>query len=96
MEFVPRNRRNLWLELAVEYHQKTVEIPISGDFKEPEIILSGMGNIDSCNSSLQLAIQGQKQNNTLVGKIQETASGTEGVFTANYQAPKKSHSSETH
>jgi hypothetical protein len=76
--------------------QKTIEIPLSGDFKEPEIIVSGKGNIDGCNSPLQLAIQGQKQNNTLVGKIQETASGTESLFTANYQPQAKSESSKNH
>lgn len=75
--------------------QKTVEIPLSGDFKEPTIIMAGIGSPDGCNSPLQLAIQGQKQNTNLVGTIQEMASGTEGIFTANYQPPK-SKPSEDH
>jgi hypothetical protein len=75
--------------------QKTIEISLSGDFKEPKIIMRGIGSLNDCNSPLQLTIQGQKQNNNLIGKIKETTTGKEGIFTANYQAPK-SKPSENH
>jgi hypothetical protein len=65
-----------------------LQIPLSGNFKEEKIMMSGKGSLVNCNSQLQLAIQGHKQKNNLVGQIKESTTNSEGVFLARYQKPK--------
>jgi hypothetical protein len=65
-----------------------VEIPLSGDFKDNQIIMSGKGQMAGCDTGLQLAIQGQREQQNLVGQIKDTAAQTEGAFVAKYQEPE--------
>ncbi|MFM2313297.1 MAG: hypothetical protein RLZZ04_2573 [Cyanobacteriota bacterium] len=67
---------------------KVVEIPLSGDFKDNQVIMSGKGKMAGCDAGLQLAIQGQREQQNLVGQIKDTAAQTEGAFVAKYQEPK--------
>ncbi len=72
-----------------------IEVPLSGDFKNQEIIMSGKGNLANCDSELQLTIQGHREKDNLIGKIKDNSSGSEGTFIAHYQEVK-SDSSEEH
>jgi len=72
-----------------------IEFPLSGDFKNQEIIMSGKGNLANCDSELQLTIQGHREKDNLIGKIKDNSSGSEGTFIAHYQEVK-SDSSEEH
>jgi hypothetical protein len=65
-----------------------VEIPLSGDFKDNQVIMSGKGQIPGCDGGLQLAIQGQREQQNLVGQIKDTTAQTEGNFVAKYQEPE--------
>jgi hypothetical protein len=74
--------------------KNTTEVPLSGDFKNQEIIMSGKGNLANCNSELQLTIQGHREKDNLVGKIKNNSTGREGVFAAHYQEIKLESSEE--
>lgn len=65
--------------------KSVVKIPLSGDFKDNQVIMSGKGNVSGCDAELQLAIQGQLERQNLVGQIKDTATQTEGAFVAKYQ-----------
>jgi hypothetical protein len=65
-----------------------VEIPLSGDFKDNQVIMSGKGNLAGCDAGLQLAIQGKREQQNLVGQIKDVVAQTEGAFVAQYQEPK--------
>jgi hypothetical protein len=65
-----------------------VKIPLSGDFKDNQVIMSGKGKMVGCDAELQLAIQGQREQQNLVGQIKDIATQTEGAFVAKYQKPK--------
>jgi hypothetical protein len=41
-----------------------------------------------CDAGLQLAIQGQREQQNLVGQIKDSMAQTEGSFVAKYQKPK--------
>jgi hypothetical protein len=71
----------------------TIAIPLSGNFKKEEIVLSGTAKLDNCNSQLQLTIQAHKEKNNLIGQIKEKFNPTEGIFTA-YQKQSKPESLE--
>ena len=75
--------------------ENKTEFPLSGDFKNEEIIMSGKGNLANCDSELQLAIEAHREKDNLIGKIKDNSSGSEGIFTAHYQEVK-SDSSEEH
>lgn len=74
------------------------EIPLSGDFKDNEIIVSVKGNVTGCDTGIELTIQGQPENQNLAGQIKDNAKGTEGAFVAKYQESKSelSKSSQGH
>jgi hypothetical protein len=74
--------------------ESAVEIPLSGDFKNNQIVMSGKGNVANCDSKLQLTIQGKREDKNLVGQIQDNLAKTEGAFVAKYQK-EKSESSES-
>ncbi len=62
-------------------------VPLSGDFKDQDIIMSGQGDLPNCAPALQLTIQARREKDNLIGTIKEGASSTEGgSFTAQYQA----------
>jgi hypothetical protein len=84
------------LAVQSESEGETGEIPLSGDFKENQIIMSGKGNVTDCNTGIELTIQGQPENQNLVGQIKDNAKGTEGAFVAKYQESKLSKSSQGH
>jgi hypothetical protein len=71
------------------------QIPLNGKLAREEILLSGKGSLHTCNSDLQLTIQGHKEKNNLIGKIEESSTATDGIFTA-HQLESKSESSEKH
>jgi hypothetical protein len=73
-----------------------VEIPFNGNFKSDRIIMSGKGNVSNCDSPIQLTVQGQQENQNLVGQIKDNTTGTEGAFVAKYQQSKLSKSSQGH
>lgn len=68
--------------------KSVVKIPFSGDFENKQIIMSGKGNVPGCDAEIQLAIQGQREQENLVGQIKDTTSQTEVPFVAKYQEPK--------
>ncbi|MEN9520855.1 MAG: hypothetical protein RLZZ381_3443 [Cyanobacteriota bacterium] len=67
---------------------KAMEIPLSGDFKDNQVIMSGQGKLAGCDPELQLAIQGQREQQNLVGQIKDVATQREGAFVAKYQESK--------
>jgi hypothetical protein len=72
---------------AVQLQSKpgsVVKIPLSGDLKDHQVIMSGKGNVPGCEAQLQLAIQGKHENHNLVGQIKDNLSQTEGTFSAKY------------
>lgn len=71
-----------------------MEVPLSGDFKEQQIIMSGKGNLANCDSELQLTIEGQREKDNLIGKINESSTNSEGTFVARYQEVKPAPSAE--
>jgi hypothetical protein len=75
---------------------EAVEIPFSGDFKDNQIIMSGKGNVASCDSAVQLTIQGEHENENLVGQIKDDSAKTEGAFVAKFEKSKLSSESEGH
>jgi hypothetical protein len=80
--------------LSAAADKKADAFRLSGDFKDPEIILSGKGNLANCNPGLALAIQGRVENGGLTGTIR-SPDGLEGSFTAQHQAveavPSEAH-----
>jgi hypothetical protein len=81
----------LFGNLAVQAQAKpesVVEVPLSGSFQDNQIVMSGTGNVANCDSELQLAIQGKRENNNLVGQIQDNLAKTKGAFVAKYQKPE--------
>lgn len=68
--------------------QQVSEIPMSGDFQEHQVIMSGKGNLANCDSPLQLTIQGEHQKHDLVGTIKDDLIKSEGTFIAKYQQSK--------
>jgi len=65
--------------------QNLVEIPFSGDFKDNRLVMSGKGNVPSCDDQIQLTIQGQPDDHNLVGQVKDDLGGTEGNFVAQHQ-----------
>jgi hypothetical protein len=65
-----------------------VQIPLSGDFQDNQLIMSGKGQIAGCDAGLQLAIQGKREQQNLVGQIKDIATQREGAFVAKYQESK--------
>jgi hypothetical protein len=68
--------------------EKAVEIPFNGNFKDNQIIMSGKGNVASCDSTVQLTIQGKHEQENLVGKIKNDSAKTEGTFVAKFHKSK--------
>lgn len=76
------------LEVQPEAGAATVvEIPLSGDFQANQVIMSGKSKMAGCDAGLQLAIQGQREQQNLVGQIKDTVAQTEAPFVAKYQEP---------
>jgi hypothetical protein len=78
---------NLSLKNTSE-QQKIEEIPLSGNFKEHQIVMSGKSKVINCDSVVQLTIQGQHDNHNLVGQIIDNTTQKEGTFIAKYQKSK--------
>jgi hypothetical protein len=78
--------------------ERAVKIPFNGDFNNNQVVMSGKGNVANCDSELQLTIQGERENNNLVGQIQDNLAKTEGAFVARYQKPasESAESAEGH
>jgi hypothetical protein len=76
--------------------ESVVEIPFNGNFKDNQIMMSGKGNLTSCNSEINLTVRGQQENQNLVGQIQELTAGSEGIFVAKYKQSKSAKSSQGH
>ncbi|BAZ46728.1 hypothetical protein NIES4102_37680 [Chondrocystis sp. NIES-4102] len=75
--------------------QQVSEIPMSGDFKGHQIIMSGKGNLANCDSPLQLTIQGEHRKHNLVGTIKDSLSNSESTFIAKYQQSKSAPTEAT-
>jgi hypothetical protein len=72
------------------------EFALSGDFKNPEIMMSGQGNLANCEPGLPLTVQGRIEKTGLIGTLEESGSSSNGgTFTAQYQEVK-AESSEGH
>jgi hypothetical protein len=67
--------------------QNPVAIPFSGNFKDNLLVMSGGGEIPGCDSPMQLTIQGQPEDHSLVGQVKDDLAGTEGNFVAQDQKP---------
>lgn len=74
--------------------EKGVEIPFNGSFENKQMIMSGKGNVASCDSPLQLTVQGTHEKENLVGQIKDDAAKTEGAFVAKFQKSKLPSSEE--
>jgi hypothetical protein len=70
--------------------------PLSGNFKNEEIVMAGQGQLASCDPGLQLTIQGRRDQNSLVGTIQETSGAAAGSFIAQYQEVKEESANKGH
>jgi hypothetical protein len=68
--------------------EQAVEIPFNGNFKDNQLIMSGKGNLANCDSRVQLTIQGEHDQENLVGQIKDDLAKTEGAFVAKFQKSK--------
>jgi hypothetical protein len=83
--------------------KNTVKIPFSGNFQDDQVVMSGKGNVSSCDSEMQLTIQGKHDGENLVGQIKDDSTRTsqasevpsddvsfktEGAFVAKFQKAK--------
>jgi hypothetical protein len=73
---------------AVRASTKVAEIPLSGDFKDNQVIMSGKSQLEGCDARLQLALQGKREQQNLVGQIKDSVAQTEGSFVAKYVEPE--------
>jgi hypothetical protein len=70
--------------------------PLSGNFQNDKIVMTGQGQLASCDPGLQLTIQGRRDQDSLVGTIQETSGAAAGSFIAQYQEVKEESSQKGH
>jgi hypothetical protein len=65
------------------------EFPLSGDFKNQKIVMSGAGQLADCDADLQLTLQGRVEKDSLIGTLKEGSNTSAGSFTAQYQEVKE-------
>lgn len=75
--------------------ESIVEIPLKGDFKKNQIIMSSKSKLSSCETEINLTLQ-KEQAQDWLGKIKDNNTGSEGVFVAKYQPAKEAKSSQAH
>jgi hypothetical protein len=56
--------------------KNTVKIPVSGNFQDGLVVISGKGNVASCDSQVRLTIQGKHEGQNLVGQIKDDSTRT--------------------
>jgi hypothetical protein len=67
--------------------QNLVKIPLSGNFKDNKLVMSGKGNVPSCDDQIQLTILGKPGKDNLIGQVKDDLGGTEGTFVAQHLKP---------
>jgi hypothetical protein len=65
------------------------EFPLSGDFKNQKIVMSGAGQLADCDADLRLTLQGRVEKDSLIGTLKEGSNASAGSFTAQYQEVKE-------
>jgi hypothetical protein len=77
-------------EQSGEVQKKSrAEFPLSGDFKNQKIVMSGAGQLADCDADLQLTLQGRVEKDSLIGTLKEGSNTSAGSFTAQYQEVKE-------